>query len=94
MVKCQHATASDLPFYDIFAPQKLPFSKISDVIACNLWFGPPFPIKNPGYAYDTRHSLAYEYGMAYAVIALWHSRHSQGPREGGRGYNDPRAHGH
>ena len=21
-----------------------------DVIACNLWFGPP-PIKNPGYAY-------------------------------------------
>ena len=26
--------------------------KVSDdVIACDLWFGPP-PIKNPGYAYD------------------------------------------
>ena len=34
--------ASDLPFYDIFAPQKITFSKISDdVIACDLWFGPP-----------------------------------------------------
>ena len=37
LVKCQQATASDLPFYDIFAPQKVPFSKISDdVIACDL----------------------------------------------------------
>ena len=46
--------ASDLPYYDVFAPQKVPFSKISDdVIACDLWFGPPPPpIKNPGYAYD------------------------------------------
>ena len=45
--------ASDLPFYDIFAPQKVTFSKISDdVIAWDLWFGPP-PIKNPGYAYAT-----------------------------------------
>ena len=44
-------TASDLLFYDIFAPQKVPFLKISDdVIACDLRFGPP-PIKNPGYAY-------------------------------------------
>ena len=43
--------ASDFPIYDIFAPQKITFSKISDdVIACDLWFGPP-PIKNPGYAY-------------------------------------------
>ena len=51
LVKSQRATASDLPFYDIFAPQKVPFLKISDdVIACDLWFGPP-PIKNPGYAY-------------------------------------------
>ena len=42
LAKCHQATASDLPFYDIFAPQKISFSKISDdVIACNLWFGPP-----------------------------------------------------
>ena len=42
MAKCLQATASDLPFYDIFAPQKVTFSKISDdVIACDLWFGPP-----------------------------------------------------
>ena len=40
--KCHQATASDLPFYDIFAPQKITFSKISDdVIACDFWFGPP-----------------------------------------------------
>ena len=39
--KCQRATASDLPFNDIFAPQKVPFLKIyDDVIACDLWFGP------------------------------------------------------
>ena len=50
--------ASDLPFYDIFAPQKVPFLKISDdVIACDLWFSPP--IKNPGYAYGTMDSCAY-----------------------------------
>ena len=42
LVKCQRATASDFPFYEIFAPQKVPFLKISDdVIACDLWFGPP-----------------------------------------------------
>ena len=42
LAKCHQATASDLPFYDIFAPQKVTFSKISDdVIACDLWFGPP-----------------------------------------------------
>ena len=42
LAKCHQATASDLPFYDIFAPQKITFSKISDdVIACDLWFGPP-----------------------------------------------------
>ena len=29
-------------FCDIFALQKVPFLKISDdVIACDLWFGPP-----------------------------------------------------
>ena len=51
---CHQATASDLPFYDIFAPQKITFSQISDdVIACDLWFG-PLPINNPGYAYDVR----------------------------------------
>ena len=34
--------ASDLPFYNIFAPQKVPLSKIcDDVIACDLWFAPP-----------------------------------------------------
>ena len=42
MAKCHQATASDLPFYDIFAQQKITFSKIcDDVIACDLWFGPP-----------------------------------------------------
>ena len=36
------ATASDHTFYDIFVPQKVPLSKISDdVIACHFWFGPP-----------------------------------------------------
>ena len=44
-------TASDLPFYKTFGPQKVSLLKISDdVIACDLWFGLP-PIKNPGYAY-------------------------------------------
>ena len=38
------ATALGLPFYDIFALQKVPFLKISDdVIACDLWFAPPPP---------------------------------------------------
>ena len=41
----------ELPFYDIFALQKVLFLKISDdVIACDLWFG-PLPTKNPGYVY-------------------------------------------
>ena len=42
LVNCQQqALDLDLPFYDIFAPQKVPFLKISDdIIACNLWFGP------------------------------------------------------
>ena len=35
------ARASNLPFYDIFAPEKVPLLKISDdVIASDLWFGP------------------------------------------------------
>ena len=35
--------------------------KISDnVIACDLWFGPP-PIKNPGYAYDCKYVAFFEY---------------------------------
>ena len=51
LAKCHQVTALDLPFYNIFAPQKITFSKISDdVIASDLWFGPP-PIKNLGYAY-------------------------------------------
>ena len=33
---------SDLPSYDIFVPEKIPLLKIfDDVIAYNLWFGPP-----------------------------------------------------
>ena len=38
------------PLYDIFVPQKVPLSKISDhVVACDLRSPPP--IENPGYAY-------------------------------------------
>ena len=45
-VKCQPATISDLPSYDIFVPQKFPRLKIfDDVIACDLWFGPPYQSK-------------------------------------------------
>ena len=45
--------ASELPFYDIFAPTKnSSFPVFDDVIACDLWFGSPPLIKNPGYAYD------------------------------------------
>ena len=52
MDKGQKTTASDLPLYDIFAPQKVTLLKISDdVIACDLWFGPPPPIKNLDFAY-------------------------------------------
>ena len=42
LVNClQPATALDLPFYNIFAPQKVPLLKISnDIIECNSWFGP------------------------------------------------------
>ena len=51
VVTRQHqVTASDLPVYDIFAPQKNSSFELSDdVIVCDLWFGPS-PIKNPGYA--------------------------------------------
>ena len=42
LLKCQQAAISDIPFYDIFVPQKIPLLKIfDDVIACDLWFGPP-----------------------------------------------------
>ena len=52
------ATASDLPIYDIFVPQKVPTSKISDdVIECGFWFGPP--IKTPGYAYAQGEEAAF-----------------------------------
>ena len=41
LLKCQPATISDLPSY-IFVPQKVSLLKIfDDVIACDLWFGPP-----------------------------------------------------
>ena len=37
LVKCQQATVSDLPSYDIFVRQKVPPLKIFDnVIACDL----------------------------------------------------------
>ena len=51
LVKWQtQATASDLPFYDIFHPHKVPFSKkFDDVIASDLCFAPSSPIKTPGY---------------------------------------------
>ena len=46
LVKCQPATISHLPSYDIFVPQKVPLLKIfDDVIACDLWFGPPYQSK-------------------------------------------------
>ena len=43
LVTCQHqATASDLPFHDIFASTKNSSLEASgDVIACDLRFGPP-----------------------------------------------------
>ena len=43
--------ALDLSLYNIFAPQKVPLLKISDdLIACDLWFAPLPPIKNPANA--------------------------------------------
>ena len=46
LLKCQPATISDLPSYDIFDPQKVPLLKIfDDVIACDLWFGPSYQSK-------------------------------------------------
>ena len=54
--------ASDLPFYDIFVPQKIPLSKISDDFnTCDFWFALPPPIKNPGYAYAE--------GMAFRAVS-------------------------
>ena len=53
------ATASDLSFYDIFAPQKVPLLKISDdVIASDLWFGHT-PVKNSCYAYASSYFPPY-----------------------------------
>ena len=44
--KCKQATISDIPSYDIFVQQKVPLLKIfDDVIACDLWFGPPYQSK-------------------------------------------------
>ena len=55
------AKASDFPIYNIFVPQKVPLSKISDdVIACGLGA----PIKNPGYAYG-RHARIVEKGSNF-----------------------------
>ena len=42
LIKCQPATISNLPSYDIFVPQTVSLLKVfDDVIACDLWFGPP-----------------------------------------------------
>ena len=43
LITYQHqATASDLPFYDVFASTKnFSFEFSDDVIAYELWFGPP-----------------------------------------------------
>ena len=42
LVTCQlQATASDLPFHNIFAPtNNFSFEVSGDVIPCDLWFGP------------------------------------------------------
>ena len=41
MILIDQTTASGLPFYDMFVPQKDFLSKISDdVIASDFWFGP------------------------------------------------------
>ena len=48
---------SDLPFHDIFVPQKLPIWKnFDDVVSCDLWFRPP-TIKNSGYANELKIAL-------------------------------------
>ena len=61
------ATASDIPIYNIFVPQKVPFSKVSDdVIPCDLWFA-PHPIKNPGYACAPKYCYGIEIG---AIVVL------------------------
>ena len=53
------ATALDLPFYDIFASQKVPLLKISDyVIASDLWFGHT-PVNSSGYAYASSYFPPY-----------------------------------
>ena len=57
------ATASDLPFYDFFVPQKFLFRKFL-VTSLHVIFGlppPPSPIKNPGYAYAR--------GMAFRAVS-------------------------
>ena len=43
LVTCQlQTTASDLPFYNVFAlHNKFLFRSSDDVISCDLWFGPP-----------------------------------------------------
>ena len=44
--------ALGLSLYNIFAPQKVPQLEISDdLIACDLWFAPLPPIKNPANTY-------------------------------------------
>ena len=65
--KCQQATALDLPFYDISAPQKVAFLKISDdVIASDVVWAPP--IKNPGYAYDWHYSIFFYQSKQQTVL--------------------------
>ena len=51
LFKCQTlATASDLPFYDIFVLQKVPLSKnFHNVMHAFCGLPLPPPLKNPGY---------------------------------------------
>ena len=53
LVMCQtQGTTIHLPIYNIFVPQKVHVSKISDdVIACDVWFALPSITKNPSYAF-------------------------------------------
>ena len=53
LVKCQtQAKASDLPFYNIFVPQKIPLSKIWLRHCMRFMVWPLSPNQNPGYAFE------------------------------------------
>ena len=61
--------ASDLPFYDIYAPQKVSLSKnFDDVIARDLSVGPP--IKNPSYAYALAQASFWKIRMIFNLFMV------------------------